>query len=90
MSAETTMTNEEAVQAYEALIHALVQPLLPGVEYKLKSKVSGGQISILLDAPPAARGRVIGRGGRIARSLRTLVEAAKLDSPLRVSFDIVD
>lgn len=85
-----TMTNEEAVQAYEALVSTLVQPLLVGTEFKLKSKVSGSQLTILLDAPPAVRGRVIGRGGRIARSLRTLVEAASFDSPLRVSFDIVD
>ncbi len=85
-----TMTNEDATQAYEALVHYLVQPLLGDVEYKLKSKVDGAQLTILLDAPSAARGRVIGRGGRIARSLRTIVEAGTFSSPLRVSFDIVD
>lgn len=84
------MTNEEATEAYEALIHYLVQPLLGDVEYKLRSKVNGGQLTVILDAPPAARGRVIGRGGRIARSLRTIVETANFPSPLRVSFDIVD
>lgn len=85
-----TMTNEDAIEAYEALVHHLVQPLLGDVEYKLKSKVDGAQLTILLDAPSAVRGRVIGRGGRIARSLRTIVEAGNFSSPLRVSFDIVD
>ena len=89
MSADM-LTNEEATQAYEGLVHHLVKPLLGDTEYTLRSKVNGGELALLLDAPPAARGRVIGRGGRIARSLRTIVEAANISSPLRVSFDIVD
>ena len=84
------MTEEEVISAYEDLLRTLVKPLLGDTEFSFKSKVRGSTVHIELRAPSNVRGRVIGRGGRIARSLRTLVETAAIPTDLRVNFDIAD
>ncbi len=84
------MTEEEVVTAYEDLLSTLVKPLLGDAEFSFKSKVRGSTVHIELRTPSNVRGRVIGKGGRIARSLRTLVETAAIPTDLRVNFDIAD
>lgn len=82
--------SDAVTQAYENLAHTLVKPLLGDAKYEVKTRIKDGKLEILVDAEPSARGRLIGRGGKIARSLRTIVQAAAIETDLQVSFDIVD
>jgi predicted RNA-binding protein YlqC (UPF0109 family) len=49
-----------------------------------------GTLVIRLRVAPDDLGRVIGRGGRIARALRTLVRAGGAQGDRRVMFEIVE
>ncbi len=81
---------DEVTEAYEDLVAFLVEPLLGSDDFEVSSRDRGDTIEIQLDTPPNIRGRVIGRGGRIARSLRTIIGSAAIPTHKRVSFDIVD
>jgi len=84
------MSDEATVEAYQDLAHQLVKPLIGEGTYKLKARVKDGKVEILVDADPQVRGRLIGRGGRIARSLRTILQSSGIQAEHQVSFDIVD
>ncbi len=43
---------------------------------------------ITLHVAPSDMGKVIGKQGRIAKALRTVLKAASVDSPKRVSLEI--
>ena len=91
MTEESAITAaEEAVKAYEELVTFLVSPILGEEEFKIKARVRHSTLQIELRAPSHVRGRVIGRGGRVARSLRTIIESAAIPAPFSVSFDIAD
>jgi predicted RNA-binding protein YlqC (UPF0109 family) len=47
-------------------------------------------VRLELRVAPEDIGRVIGRGGRTARALRTVVRAAAMQSGRRCAIDIVD
>lgn len=81
---------DEVIEAYEDLVAFLVEPLLGSDEFEVSSRDRGDTIEIQLDTPANIRGRVIGRGGRIARSLRTIISSAAIPTHKRVSFDIAD
>ncbi len=49
-----------------------------------------GMLVIRLHVAPDDLGRVIGRGGRIARALRTVVRAAGVHGERRVTLEIVE
>jgi predicted RNA-binding protein YlqC (UPF0109 family) len=49
-----------------------------------------GMLVIRLRVAPDDVGRVIGRGGRIARALRTVVRAAGVHGDRRVTLEIVE
>jgi uncharacterized protein len=49
-----------------------------------------GTLVIRLRVAPDDLGRVIGRGGRIARALRTVVRAAGVHGDRRVTLEIVE
>ena len=72
------------------------------VEYVAKSLVSdpdavrveaqqrGRTVAITLVVPPEEMGKVIGRQGRVARSLRTMLAIGATQHRLRASLDIHD
>ncbi len=49
-----------------------------------------GAVALSLHVSPSDMGRVIGRGGRTAQALRTLVRAAAAREGINASVDIVD
>jgi predicted RNA-binding protein YlqC (UPF0109 family) len=49
-----------------------------------------GEVTLALEVAPADRGRVIGRGGRTAFALRTLLLAAAARRGQRLSLEIRD
>jgi len=81
---------DDITQAYEELVAFLVEPLLGTDDFEIKTRDRGDNIEIQLETPANIRGRVIGRGGRIARSLRTIIGSAAIPTHKRVSFDISD
>jgi len=81
---------EDVAKRYEELVRYVAEPLLGTDDFEVKVKPRGGQIRIDLLTPANVRGRVIGRGGRIARSFRNLLDAAAIPTHLRPTLDIVD
>lgn len=81
---------EQSKAQYEELVRFLTAQLLGSDDFKITTSVKGSQILLKLEAPAHVRGRLIGRGGRIARSLRTILDTAAVPTHLRPSLDIVD
>lgn len=88
MADQTELENVQ--QKYEELVAFVAERLLGTDDFKVTSDVRKGQILLKLAAPEDLRGRVIGRGGRIARSIRTMLEAAAIPTHLQPTLDIVD
>jgi uncharacterized protein len=86
-----TNQQEEVLAEYLELVRFLVGSLLgEEADFEVKGEFGRDQLQIELHVPEAQRGRVIGRGGRIARALRTLVGGAALANHQPVVLDIVD
>lgn len=56
----------------------------------IEEKVNGDEVTYELRVAPADMGRVIGRHGRIAKEIRTLMKAAGSRENKKVSVDIID
>lgn len=76
---------------FSDLLNFLVEPLLDTKDFSVEvnDNDNGDGVKIALDVPDDLRGRVIGKGGRIAKSLRAILESASF-SKGRVFLDIVD
>lgn len=59
-------------------------------DIKVDAQQRGRVVSIQLTVPPDDMGKVIGRQGRIARAMRTLLTIAASRQALRASLDIND
>lgn len=81
---------DKCKEQYEELTRYIAAHLLGTDDFKVTSKVKGSQILLTLEAPADVRGRVIGRGGRIARAMRQVLDAAAIPTHLRPSLDIAD
>lgn len=57
---------------------------------KVTEREDGGRIIIRLDVAEDDWGKVIGRGGRIASSMRSLVKVAAVKEDVRVALEIGD
>ena len=53
-------------------------------------EISGSNIDLTLNVAPEDMGKVIGRQGRIAKEIRTLIRSVAQRSGKRVSVEIVD
>ena len=87
------MANEQAkvVEQYLELVRYMAGSLLDDeIEIDVKAASKNDPLRIELFVPDAHRGRVIGRGGRIARSMRTLLNIAGVAYHHSVVLDIVD
>ena len=52
-------------------------------------EVAGGAITLKLKVAPEDMGKVIGKQGRIARSIRTVIKAAAIHENVRVNVEIM-
>ncbi len=57
---------------------------------RVETEEREGELALLLHVAPGDVGKVIGRGGRIARALRTVVRAAAARESRRVTVEIVE
>ncbi len=58
-------------------------------EVVVTEKTGGKDLTIELHVAPSDMGKVIGKQGRIAKAIRTVVKAAALEDNKRVDVDIV-
>ena len=57
---------------------------------RVETEEREGELALLLHVAPDDVGKVIGRGGRIARALRTVVRAGAAREHRRISIEIVE
>ena len=95
------LDDEEAVESTDPdvgvedqirdLVYFIVQSILPEVDdIDLEITKEPSEWTVGVHVPSDFRGRVIGRHGRVARSIRNIVDAAAFDTHRRISVDIVD
>lgn len=59
-------------------------------EVKVDEEEKGGELVVTLHVAPTDMGKVIGRQGRIAKAIRSVVKAAAMKSGRRVSVEIAE
>ncbi len=72
------------------LLLYLAQNLVDHPEQVTVTEIPGEETVLELRVAPEDMGKVIGRGGRIAHEIRTVIKAVAQRKGLRVSVDIVD
>ena len=65
------------------LVEYLVANLVPIGDYEVELRENGDESDIVIVIAKKDIGKVIGKSGRIARAIRTLVKAASVKSPTR-------
>jgi predicted RNA-binding protein YlqC (UPF0109 family) len=80
--------DEEAVESLRELVSFLVQHLVDDPDAAEITLERRGSVYIQLRLPEDDLGKVIGRGGRIAKAIRTVLLIAGSRHHLRVSLDI--
>ncbi len=57
---------------------------------RIEEKDNGDEVVFEVYVDPSDMGRIIGKGGRIAKAIRALMKAASFKENKKVSVDIVD
>ncbi|MCL2547675.1 MAG: KH domain-containing protein [Symbiobacteriaceae bacterium] len=74
-----------------AVVEVLVASLVEHPEQiSLKESINGNEITFELSVAQDDMGRIIGRKGRIAKALRTILKAAATKQKTYVNLEIVD
>lgn len=88
-AADGARTDDQAVAALTDLVSYLASELVDDAEQAVVSaERRGNHVALRLELPEEHLGQAIGRGGRIARSLRTALMVAGSRHDVRVSLDI--
>ena len=82
--------DESETKALELVRYMIESILGESVELDLGTDWEPGELCINVHVPADKRGRIIGRHGRVARSMRNILAAADLGLHRRVTLDIVD
>lgn len=78
------------VELKEVLIE-IVKPIVTSPDdVTVTEKVSGKDVLLQLKTAPNDMGKVIGRHGKIAKAIRTVMKAAATSAGLHVRVDILD
>jgi predicted RNA-binding protein YlqC (UPF0109 family) len=81
----------DAAERLRGLVAYLATNLVDDPEsVEVEARQRGGSVFISLRVPEEELGRVIGRGGRIARAMRTALMIAGSRTNVRASLDIED
>ena len=74
-----------------SVLTEIVKPLVTCPDkVKVIESVSGKDVLLQLSVSPEDMGKVIGRHGKIAKAIRTLMRAAAISAGVHVRVDIVD
>ncbi|MFT4040894.1 MAG: KH domain-containing protein [Thermomicrobiales bacterium] len=83
--------NSDAAERLRGLIVYLATNLVDDPEaVEVEARQRGGSVFVSLRVPEEELGKVIGRGGRIARAMRTALMISGSRSNVRASLDIED
>jgi predicted RNA-binding protein YlqC (UPF0109 family) len=84
-----TSTANQAPSGLKALIEYVARSLVDDpMEVRVTERNSRGEVQLELDVAPEDMGRVIGRSGKVASAMRTLVRVAAVKRGLRATLDI--
>ncbi|QIL46516.1 KH domain-containing protein [Vagococcus coleopterorum] len=73
------------------LVYAIVRPLVTHPDsVKLDLTESADFIEYNLTVDPEDIGRIIGKQGRVAKAIRTIVYSVRIDGPKKVRLNILD
>lgn len=67
------------------LVEYLIGKLVPEGDYSIEMRENGDEAEIVVIAAKKDIGKIIGKQGKIARAIRTLVKAASAKSSVRYS-----
>lgn len=78
-------------RSVKELVEYIVRQLVDQTdEIRVEEHEDGDELVVEVKVAPQDAGRIIGRQGRIAKAIRTLVKAAAVRDGRRVSVDILD
>ncbi|MFO7270857.1 MAG: KH domain-containing protein [Sphaerobacter thermophilus] len=81
--------NRDGMGELQALVEYIARGLVDDpASVRVQARRRGPNVTIDLRVPAAEMGKVIGRQGRIARAMRTLLTIAAARNGLRASLDI--
>jgi predicted RNA-binding protein YlqC (UPF0109 family) len=81
----------DAAERLRGLVHYLASNLVDDPEtVEVDARQRGGNVFVSLRVPEEELGKVIGRGGRIARAMRTVLMITGSRQNVRASLDIED
>lgn len=82
---------EEVCEELASLVESIVEPLVDDSEAVVVSyQLDGASIVINIEVDPDDAGKVVGRQGRVIKSIRTLVRAAASRRDLDVGVELID
>ena len=82
---------DTAAEDIRQLVEFMVVSLVDDKEsVNVDAELDGSSLSIRIDAPADEVGKVIGRQGRVIKSIRTLARAAATRKDLMVDVDLSD
>ena len=84
------MSEQEGTTAEEVLLYLIAQLVEHPDQVELEIEESDTKISLMAKASSEDIGRVIGKRGRVANSIRTLVRAAAVKDGVDVEVDFSD
>jgi len=74
----------------QELVRYIVSQLVDDQDFEVEEIDKGGEIEIRITLPQSEMGKVIGKQGRIAKSIRTVVKAASQKSKGKYSVEICE
>lgn len=90
MSDVAEETTADASRATAVLLHVVKSMVADPDAVSVETSTSGGKVTLTVSVGPGDMGRVIGRRGRIANAIRTLVRAAGSVDDLDVDVEFAD
>ena len=82
---------QDSAEAIRELVNSVVEPLVDNPEsLEVTSSLSGTNILVEIATDPDDAGKVIGRSGRVIKSIRTLARAAATRKGLSVDVELIE
>lgn len=82
---------EQASEELRQLVASIIEPLVDAPEaVVVTAEVDGSSLLINIEVDPDDAGKVIGRQGRVIKSVRTLARAAASRKDLTVDVELLD
>ncbi|MCL2437586.1 MAG: KH domain-containing protein [Coriobacteriia bacterium] len=85
----STQVDEAHIKRVEELVRYVIDGLVdnPG-SASIETSLEEGSLRIIIEADPEDVGKIIGRGGRTIKSIRTLARASVATPSLHVDIDV--